>query len=120
MKKTIIVLGFCLLALMFGNQQAFAKVNKQKVTFYVHLHCDGCVQKVMKNIAYEKGVKDLECSIEKQTVVVTYDANKTDVATLQKAFEKIGKPASLTEQNVKKEKDDDHDHHGHDHHHHHN
>ncbi len=102
---------------------AQAKTNKQKVTFYVYLHCDGCVNKVMKNIAYEKGVKDLECSIENQTVVVTYDANKTDIPTLQKAFAKIGKPATLTKPSETKTdantsatiQHEHEEHHGHDH-----
>ena len=78
-------------------QPAMAKPNRQTVKFYVYLHCDGCVQKVMKNIAYEKGVKDIVCSLDSQTVVVTYDAAKTSVPQLQEAFEKIGKPASLTQ-----------------------
>ena len=51
----------------------------------------------MKNIAYEKGVKDIVCDLKTKTVTVTYDANKTDVPTLLKAFEKIGKPARVKE-----------------------
>ncbi len=95
-----------------------AKTNKQTVVFYVYLHCDACVNKIMKNIAYEKGVKDIVCSIENQTVTVTYDADKTDVPTLQKAFEKIGKPATTTPPDPQQQKEDahDHDHHGHEHH----
>lgn len=85
-----------LMIALFIPMGLMAKPNKQTVTFYVNLHCEACVDKVMKNIAYEKGVKDIVCSLEKQTVVVTYDANKTDVKTLQAAFEKLGKPASLT------------------------
>ena len=49
----------------------------------------------MKNIAWEKGVKDLVCDLQKKTVTVTYDTRKTDLETLLKAFEKIGKPATL-------------------------
>ena len=65
----------------------FAKANKQ-----------GCIDKIMKNIAFEKGVKDLVCDLDTKTVTVTYDANKTDVPTLLKAFEKIKKPATVKEQ----------------------
>ena len=94
MKKT---LSFILLALcsIFVSLPANAKANKQTVTFYVAgLHCQSCVEKVEKAIAYEKGVKDIVCSLENKTVVVTFDANKTNVPTLQKAFAKIGKPAT--------------------------
>ena len=71
--------------------------NKQKVVLACDLHCQGCCDKIMKNIAYEKGVKDLVCDLKSKTVTVTYDADKTDVPTLLKAFEKIGKPAKVQE-----------------------
>ena len=81
---------------------AFA-VNKQKVVLSCDLHCQGCCDKIMKNIAFEKGVKDLVCDVESKTVTVTYDADKTDVSTLLKAFEKIGKPAQVKDDEAPKE-----------------
>ena len=72
-----------------------AKQDKQVVVLSCDIHCQGCCDKIMKNIAYEKGVKDIVCDIKKKTVTVTYDANKTDIQTLLKAFEKIGKPAKV-------------------------
>lgn len=75
--------------------------EKATVLFAVDLHCDGCVKKIEKNIAFEKGVKDLLCDLKKKTVLVTYDTKKTDVKTLQSAFEKIGKPATVLELNGK-------------------
>lgn len=80
----------------------YAKQEKKTVLFYVDIHCQGCCDKIMKNIAFEPGVKDIECNIEKKTVKVTYDANKTDVPTLQKAFAKIGKPATTNPPKAKK------------------
>ena len=73
----------------------FAKPNKQVVVFSCDLHCQGCCDKIMKNIAYEKGVKDRVCDLKAKEVTVTYDANKTDVTALLAAFEKIGKPAEI-------------------------
>ena len=67
--------------------------NKRTVVLHCDLHCQGCCDKIMKNIAWEKGVKDLD--LRKKTVTVTYDTRKTDLETLLKAFEKIGKPATL-------------------------
>ena len=69
--------------------------NKRTVVLHCDLHCQGCCDKIMKNIAWEKGVKDLVCDLQKTTVTVTYDTRKTDLETLLKAFEKIGKPATL-------------------------
>lgn len=93
MKRFLIIL-LALLPMMWCANRAYAKANPQQVLFYVDLHCQGCIDKIMHNIAYEKGVRDIQCSLEKKTVLVTYDANKTDVPTLQKAFAKIGKPAT--------------------------
>lgn len=70
-----------------------AKQDKQVVVLSCDLHCQGCCNKIMKNIAFEKGVKDIVCDLKTKTVTVTYDATKTDIPTLLKAFEKIGKPA---------------------------
>lgn len=101
MKQLRIILCALVCTMMFA-QPAAAKVNKQQVMFYVDLHCQGCIDKIYKTIAYEKGVKDLDCNLDKKTVIVTYDANKTDVQTLQKAFAAIGKPATTEDPAAKK------------------
>ena len=59
-----------------------AKPNKQVVVLSCDIHCQGCCDKIMKNIAYENGVKDIVCDLKTKTVTVTYDANKTDIPTL--------------------------------------
>ena len=111
MKKILILL----LALL-PMAAVQAKSNKQTVVLYCDLHCQGCCDKIMKNIAFEKGVKDIQFDMEQQAVTVTFDANKTDVPTLQKAFAKIGKPA--TTRRPESAEHADHDHHeGHQHNH---
>lgn len=109
MKKYLLIVSLCALCAF----SAFAKTDKQVVTFYVDVHCQGCIDKIYKNIAYEKGVKDLQCDLETKTVVVTYDANKTDIPTLQAAFAAINKPASLTPVTEQKKEGDDHESHHH-------
>jgi len=84
-----------ILALMPMVAVFAAKPDKQVVVLSCDLHCQGCCDKIMKNIAYEKGVKDIVCDLKTKTVTVTYDANKTDIPTLLKAFEKISKPAKV-------------------------
>ena len=71
--------------------------DKREVVLSCDLHCQGCCDKIMKNIAFEKGVKDIVCDLKAKTVTVTFNAEKTDVPTLLKAFEKIGKPATVKE-----------------------
>lgn len=98
--KRIIIFLMAVMPMAFCLSTAEAKPNKQKVVLYVHLHCQDCCDKILKNIPFDKelknGVKDLVFDLEAQTVTVTYDANKTDVPALQKAFAKIGKPASTS------------------------
>ena len=110
--KRIILFLLAILPMAFILSTAEAKPNKQKVVLYVHLHCQDCCDKIMKNIPFDKelknGVKDIVFDMEAQTVTVTYDANKTDVPALQKAFAKIGKPATTT---APKHKHDEHEHH---------
>ena len=89
MKRLLIIL----LALL--PMALAAKPDKQMVVLSCDIHCQGCCDKIMKNIAYEKGVKDIVCDLKTKTVTVTYDANKTDTPTLLKAFDKIGKPAKV-------------------------
>ena len=114
--KRIIILLMAILPMAYMLSTAEAKPNKQTVVLYVHLHCQDCCDKILKNIPYDKelknGVKDLVFDLEAQTVTVTYDANKTDVPALQKAFAKIGKPATTT---APEHKHDEHQHHGHQH-----
>ena len=114
--KRLVVFLMAILPMAYMLSTAEAKPNKQTVVLYVHLHCQDCCDKILKNIPYDKelknGVKDLVFDLEAQTVTVTYDANKTDVPALQKAFAKIGKPATTT---APEHKHDEHQHHGHQH-----
>ena len=99
MRKYLLSLFFAL----FSVTLFAAKADKQVVVLSCDLHCQACCDKIMKNIAFEKGVKDIVCYLPAKTVTVTYDANKTDVPTLLKAFEKIKKPATVKEQAQPKE-----------------
>ena len=86
---------FCTLSVSAANGPSAKRSNRQILVLSCDLHCQGCCDKIMKNIAYEKGVKDLQCDLKNKEVTVTFDANKTDVQTLLDAFDKIGKPAKV-------------------------
>ena len=77
------------------DKQTTNTEKRQTVVLTCDLHCQGCCDKVMKNIAFEKGVKDLVCDLKTKTVTVTFDPRKTDIETLLAAFERIGKPAQV-------------------------
>ena len=64
--------------------------KEAQVVFSVGMHCHNCEQKVKKNIAYEKGVKDLTTDLDKKLVTIKYQTDKTDKEKLKKAIEKLG------------------------------
>ena len=124
MKRTVILIIAAMMALPVSyaaaaevqtSKEIAQKPKKQKaqvkeVTFRVHLHCENCVAKVFDNMSRAKGVKDLEVSLDNQTVAIKYDASKTSEETLKASIEKLGYPVS-----GKVEKGHQHKHEGHDH-----
>lgn len=73
------------------------------------ISCQNCVKRIQDNLRFVKGVKSVEASVEKQTVTVTYDAEKTNAETIRAAFKKIHftatacpKPASEDKKQEKK------------------
>ena len=110
MKRIIIIalaalIGFTVSAaeLTVADASASAQIFKKskaeikEVIFHAHLHCNNCVKKIQENISFEKGVKGLEVSLEKQTIAVRYDAAKTSVETLKAAIEKLNVPVKSVE-----------------------
>lgn len=96
MKKIITLLLLAALPIIAMQ----AKPNRETVVLSCDLHCQGCCDKIMKNIAFEKGVKDLQFNLKGKTVTLTFDPRKTDIPTLLKAFDKLGKPAKVKESKV--------------------
>ncbi len=92
MKRIYLLLTIALMSVTVLFAQEVKKSNKETVVFNVEIDCDGCVNKIMKNIAFEKGVRDLHIDKEHQQVTVVYNPKKTDEQTLREAFAKIGKP----------------------------
>lgn len=73
------------------------KKKVETVTFRTTIHCKNCVKKIMDNIAFERGVKDLKVSLDEKLVTITYDPSKTDEAALVRALEKLGYQAEKVE-----------------------
>ena len=95
MKKLflIVMMAYLPFSALFADRTADAsakKTYKEKVVLACDLHCQGCCDKIMKNIAFEKGVKDIVCDLKTKTVTVTYDASKTNAENIQTAMKKIG------------------------------
>lgn len=75
------------------------------VTTTPQMHCQKCENKIKSNIRFVKGVKDIQTSVEKQQVSISYDANKSTVADFEKAFQKIGYTISVIENTADKKEE---------------
>lgn len=94
MKKILALLCLVLMSTCFIFA---AKSSRETVVFNVDLHCQGCINKIEKNIAFEQGVKDIVCDLNTKTVTIVFDPQKTSVEKLQEAFRKINKPATVNQ-----------------------
>ncbi len=65
------------------------------VTTTPEMHCKNCEKKIKENIRFEPGVRNIETSLERQQVTITYNAAKTDAKKLCEAMAKIGYTAKV-------------------------
>ncbi|PLX15003.1 MAG: hypothetical protein C0599_17780 [Salinivirgaceae bacterium] len=89
MKKIIQLIAIALLVSTSVSLQAQDK-KVQKTTFECNLDCHKCEMKIMKEIPFEKGVKDVKVDLDKKEVTVEYKTSKNSDAQLKKALEKMG------------------------------
>ena len=87
MKKTVLLLFALLLATAVGVAKDIKTV---RLTTTPQMHCENCEKKIKGNLRFEKGIKKIDTSIADQTVTIKYDADKTSVGKLIKAFQKFG------------------------------
>ncbi len=94
MKKTVL-----LSAMMLSAVAGMAKdIKTVVVTTNPQMHCESCENKIKGNLRFEKGVKQIECNIDKQRVTVTYDADKTNSEKIIQSFGKFGYKATEVKQ----------------------
>ena len=79
------------LALLAGlTLSAQEKKKSEEVTFVVNMFCENCKAKIERNISWENGVKDLTADLEKKTVKIVYNPQKTTEEKLKKEIKKLG------------------------------
>lgn len=105
MKK---ILSIMLMLMM--SVAVFAKGDVKTVVFTTNpqMHCVNCENKIKGNLRFVKGVKKIVTNVEKQTVAVTFDAEKTTPEKIMAGFKEIGykvkivKAATVEEKTKKK------------------
>jgi copper chaperone CopZ len=67
------------------------KTNHNKtVTFEVTMTCENCKKTIEKNIAFEKGMKDMKVDLDNKLVTLTFDSRKNNEQKIIEAFSKLG------------------------------
>jgi len=69
---------------------ATKKVKSMTVVYQTSIECKGCEKKIMENIAFEKGVKDLSTDLSSAQVSIVFSPDKTDTTKLGNAIRKLG------------------------------
>lgn len=103
MKVALIVAAMLALGSAAPQASAMAAEKTQKevasnietVVIDCEVECQNCKKKIEKQLQFEKGVKDMEVSIEKQTVTVTFRNDKTSVEKLLASINKLGYKAQV-------------------------
>lgn len=83
--KFFLVLAVLLSAALAVNAQ---KKGEKTMVYKATLHCGSCKAKVEKNVAFEKGVKNLKVDMKAQTITVTFREDKNTAEGIKKAIEK--------------------------------
>lgn len=95
-KVWLVTLFSVLCAVYASDLMAQKESNTATVYFYVEaMECNNCKARIEKNIAFEKGVTDLECDLPSKMVAVTYRKDKTNPEKLARAFEKLKLPVKV-------------------------
>ena len=90
MKKVILSATMMLMCIA-----ATAKdIKTMVVTPSPKMVCENCENKIKGNLRFEKGVKNIETSLDAQTITITYDGDKTSEEKLSQALNKIGYTAA--------------------------
>lgn len=90
-----LLLPICLLAIACVFISSTDKPERRRVLYSSNVDCESCQKKVMENISFEKGVKDVSVDIDKETVSIVFDESKTDTLKLAKAIRRLGYEAKV-------------------------
>lgn len=77
-----------------------AKKGSETTALYLscNMDCHSCENKLTEHLKFEKGVKDLKCDFESNTIYVLYKTGSNSTENLIKSVEKKGYKAEVISQ----------------------
>ena len=96
MKSKALVKVMCSFMLTLGiTTNSFAQKTVDTVQLKANVTCQGCKNKIEKNLGYEKGVSSVTADFTTKIVTVVYKIDKTNPDVLSTALTKIGYENSI-------------------------
>lgn len=89
MKRIVLLIAVVTSMLISTNVEA-ASPKTETVNFWVSIHCTSCQQRIMENLPFERGVKDIVVDVAAKSVEVKYNTKRTDSDKIRLAIEKLG------------------------------
>ncbi len=89
MRTKVLFAALAMAAVCFGKD-----IKTVVLTTNPEMHCTGCEKKIKENIRFEKGIKSIKTNLDDKTVIIEYDADKTNVKNIIEGFKKIKYEAS--------------------------
>ena len=96
-KTVMLVVLMTMPSLLLAQQDG----DKKTVTvrFETSIDCQNCVNTIMKNLPFEKGVKDVKCDLATKIVTVEFQPEKNTTEKIKRAIEKLGYTAREIKEN---------------------
>lgn len=87
-----------LLTLIFFSENLLAQASKSDtISTKTSVVCGMCRERVEQNLAFEKGIRDVEVNLETKLVFVRFDPRKTNPPEIRKKISKLGYDADEVE-----------------------
>ena len=103
MKRNLIITAvlFFLFSSVSLSGQEKNKKELATVKFETSIDCDHCVSTIMKNVPFERGVKDVKCDLTTKEVTIRYQKGKNKPEQLKRSIEKLGYTAKEVKEKEK-------------------
>ncbi len=102
MKRIIAILILLIGVLNTQAQESKSKEIKE-ISFNCAIDCHSCEKKIMSNIPYEKGVKDVSVDLENHKVTIKYRNDKNNEQNLLQALNNLGYKTTLISNKANKQ-----------------
>lgn len=91
MKKLLLLLVAVLVssATIEAKEPTKRDQNLTTTQFVTNIDCPNCTKKVMNVLPNQKGVKDVDVNLERQTITVTYDKRKSSDEAIEKCLNRL-------------------------------